>query len=64
MKAVLKNLVTGETIPVHATTDHPDSHYGRPVWVDDNGTAYAEVGVPTPFYAVVEGSITESDGEE
>lgn len=42
--AILRNLLTGAEVIVHATTEHPDSHYGTPVWVDDNGFAYCDVG--------------------
>jgi len=54
MKAKLTNLINGVTIEVHATTDHPDSSYGQPVWVDDNGTAYCQVGLPSPFYQITD----------
>lgn len=58
----LKNLATGEIIEVTATTEHPDSHYGRAVWVDKDNVAIMEVEHPphaaNPFYAVVE--VTES----
>lgn len=36
---------TGEAIKVHATKDHPDSHYNHAVWVDDSGNAYLQVGM-------------------
>lgn len=52
--ATLRNIVTGVEVKVHATTDHPDSHYGQPVWVDDEGTAYCQVGLPSPFYQITE----------
>lgn len=38
----LKNKNTGVTIDVFATTEHPDSHYGIPVWVDENNVAYSD----------------------
>lgn len=50
--ATLKNMVNGVEVRVHATTEHPDSHYGQPVWVDDEGTAYCEVSLPSPFYQI------------
>ena len=50
--ATLKNMVNGVEVRVHATTEHPDSHYGQPVWVDDEGTAYCQVGLPSPFYQI------------
>ena len=41
---------------VYATTEHPDSHYGREVWVDENNIAYLEVDskILNPFYQVVD----------
>lgn len=49
---------TGVKRRVHATTDHPDSHYGIPVWVDDDNVAYCEVDPPyhQPFFTVIEDS--------
>lgn len=54
-KAVLREVGTGREIEVHATTEHPDSSYGRPVWVDNEGVAYFEVDarIPNPLYTVV-----------
>lgn len=54
--AKLKNIVNGEEVKVHATTEHPDSSYGKAVWVDDDNNAYCEVDsvVPNPFYEIVE----------
>ncbi len=51
MNVILKNLITGEEIKVHPSTDHPDSSYGQPVWVDDNGNAYGlcDMGAPLGF---------------
>ena len=43
MKAKLTNLLTGDEIIVHSTTEHPDSSYGHPVWVDDNNICYGQV---------------------
>lgn len=54
MKAILTNNVTGERIRVHSTTEHPDSSYGQPVWVDDSNQAYMQVGAVTPFYTITE----------
>ena len=48
-RAVIKHLFTGETVECYATTEHPDSHHGHPVWVDDKGVAYFEVGGPIPL---------------
>ena len=61
MKAILRNKVTGETIPVTSTTDHPDSSYGQPVWVDEKGQSFCVCGVPSPFYDVIE---MEVEGRE
>lgn len=52
MKAILINNITGQEIPVHATTEHPASSYGQAVWVDDDNNAYFQVGLPTPFYCL------------
>lgn len=52
-KATLINNMTGERINVHATTEHPNSSYGQPVWVDDDNNAYMQVGVQNPFYTVI-----------
>lgn len=43
---------SGVTVAVHTTTDHPDCHYGQAVWVDDENTAYLQVGLEhlNPFY--------------
>ena len=55
-KATLKNVITGEKIKVYATCEHPQCHYGRAVWVDDENIAYLEVDckVPNPFYKIEE----------
>lgn len=52
--AMLRNLVNGMEVKVHATTDHPTSSYGIPVWVDDENIAYCQVGVFPPFYEIIE----------
>jgi len=54
MDAVLTNNVTGEKVKVHSTTEHPDSSYGKAVWVDDNNQSYCQVGMEKPFYSVEE----------
>lgn len=54
MRARLTNLINGVSVEVHATTDHPASSYGIPVWVDDEGTAYMQVGSVVPFYSITE----------
>lgn len=53
MRTFLKNKVSGEEIEVTATTEHPDSSYGHPVWVDKNNLAYCEVGREQPFYELI-----------
>ena len=52
--AKLINLATGAVLNVHATTNHPSSSYGQPVWVDDQdeNTAYCVVGFEAPVYKV------------
>lgn len=54
-RAILKETATDREIEVHATTEHPDSSYGHPVWVDDEGTSYfqADLPIPNPFYTVI-----------
>ena len=54
--ATLRNVVNGVEVRVHATTEHPDSSYGQPVWVDDEGQAYCQCDIFNPFYEVVEDS--------
>lgn len=59
--ATLKNKLNGVEVRVHATTDHPDSSYGRAVWVDDENNAYCEVDarVPNPLYDITEDAADE-----
>jgi hypothetical protein len=54
MKTAILITQKGDRIKVYATTEHPDSHYGKEVWVDANGIAYLEVDskIPNPFYKV------------
>lgn len=52
--AKLKNMVNGAEVRVHATTDHPASSYGIPVWVDDDDNAYCQVGTIAPGYEITE----------
>lgn len=52
--ATLRNLINGIEVKVHATTDHPDSSYGKPVWVDDDGNSYCQVGIPAFGYEIME----------
>lgn len=54
MKAIIRNKITNKTVQVKSTTEHPDSSYGIPVWVDDENNAYFQVGLENPFYEVVE----------
>jgi hypothetical protein len=54
MKATLKNLVTGESVSVHSTTDNAASSYGREVWADDAGQAYGEVDSLILGYEIIE----------
>lgn len=55
VKAKLKNLMTGEIIDVHSTTDSPDSSYGLECWVDDAGRSYGQCQFGAPFgYVFVE----------
>lgn len=51
----LKNKISGEVLEVVATTKHPDSSYGQPVWVDEEGKAYLQCDclAENPFYEVV-----------
>ena len=55
-QATLKNKLNGVEVRVHATTEHPDSSYGRAGWVDDDNNAYCEADarVPNPFYETTE----------
>jgi len=50
----IRNIVTGEEIDVHATTEHPDSSYHQPVWVDENGQSYGQIGLPMLGYEIIE----------
>lgn len=59
-KATLTNTTNGVSVSVHATTDHPASSYGKPVWVDDNGQAYCRVGFEAPFYNITDVEDTET----
>ena len=56
MKTARLITAKGDRIKVYATTEHPDSHYGKEVWVDENNVAYLEVDsrFPNPFYRVVD----------
>lgn len=52
--AILTSKLTGRSFVCHATTEHPDSHFGCPVWVDEQGKAYCEVDKPSEYYDVDE----------
>ena len=54
MEAILRSNLNGASVKVHSTTDHPDSHYGQPVWVDDDNIAYCQVGHEAPWYTIEE----------
>jgi len=45
----LRNLLTGDVIEVHATTDSPDSSYGLLCWVDQDGQSYGQIQFGAPF---------------
>lgn len=53
MTGTIINRITGDTIKVHVAQNHPDSHYGKPVWVDDENRAYLQVGMEDgdPIYS-------------
>lgn len=53
MKTYLKNNFNGEEIEVTSTTNHPESSYGKAVWVDKEGNAYCQVGMEAPFYTII-----------
>lgn len=42
---ILKNIVTGKRFFVTATINHPASSYNKPVWVDAQSIAHAQVGM-------------------
>lgn len=64
MKAIIKTLVTGKTIPVTASTEHPACSYGQAVWVDEQGTAYFQLGMANPLYAEVSVDVTTATREQ
>lgn len=54
MRAKITNIITGVSVEVHDSTTHPDCHYGKAVWVDDDNVAYFEVGGKMPAsYTIV-----------
>lgn len=52
--AIITSRLSGVAVKCHATTEHPDSHHGCPVWVDNLGRAYCEVDKPSECYDVDE----------
>lgn len=52
--AIITSKLTGVSVKCHATTEHPDSHHGIEVWVDDKGRAYCDVDKPSEYYGVDE----------
>jgi DNA-binding XRE family transcriptional regulator len=52
--AIITSKLTGKSVKCHATIEHPDSHYGNEVWVDDQGRAYCDVDKPSEYYDVDE----------
>ena len=52
MEAIITNTLTGVKIKVHASTKHPASSYGKPVWVDDYNNAYSQVGMPSVLFDI------------
>lgn len=66
--AKLRNLLTGQVVSVHATTDSPDSSYGIPCWVDNDGNSYGQVPYSPPLgfeiFGVVDDGDTASDDTE
>jgi len=41
-KRKIKNLLTGKIITVWKSTNHPNSSYGIPVWVDKDNNDYGQ----------------------
>ena len=55
MKANLRNILTGDIVSVHSSTDSPDSSYGLECWVDDDGNSYGQCQFGAPFgFEIVE----------
>lgn len=61
MKTAILTSAMGARVPVHTTTEHPDSHYGKAVWVDDEGNAYMQEGLEplNPLYKITDIEETE-----
>jgi hypothetical protein len=56
-KMKIRSIMTGRIITVWQTTNHPDSSYNIPVWVDYKGRGYGQVihwEVPFGFEKVTE----------
>ena len=48
-KITIRNLLTGKIITVWPSTDHPDSSYGMPVWIDKDNNSYGQCSIwPVP----------------
>lgn len=64
--AILTNTMTGVSVSVHATTEHPASSYGLAVWVDDDNNAYTEVDsrLTNPIYHISNVQSVHSDNIE
>ena len=52
LAAILVSRVDGRQITVRATTEHPCSSYGIPVWVDRDNISYGQVGLPIPSWRI------------
>ena len=49
-KMKIRNMITGKVITVWSSTDHPDSSYGIPQWVDGDNNSYGQCDIwPVPF---------------
>ncbi len=51
----VRNILTGEIIELTRTKEHPDSSYGKDVWVDKNNVSYGQCIFGIPFgYELIE----------
>ena len=41
-------------VRVHTTTEHPDSSYGIPVWIDSKGNSYGQVLYPRLGWKIIQ----------
>lgn len=64
MKAFIKNTQTRVVTAVTATTDHPACSYGQALWVDEQGTAYFQIGMVNPLYTEESVDFTSATREE